>query len=176
MQAQLARAGVIVGVAVVAALSVGYTTRHLEQSGGAPPPEVQVGPGVSAAAPEPSVPTEPRFPTEPRLAPPTEMGQGAPPPMPIPQAIPVTEGPIQPDNAPPLQESSPHRPHAAARAHPLPGLVPPDLPGIDPHDPSTWPKELRPPAAAGEPLGGGSPPPSEKVLSYFQKAKTQIDT
>jgi hypothetical protein len=171
MQAQLIRVGIIVGVAVVAALSVGYTTRHLQQSGGAPPEQAQVGPRVPAAAPQPRIPVDTRVP------PPTEMGRGAPPPMALPQAIPVTNGPILPETVPPLEGTSSHRSHGGGvRARALPGLVPPNLPGIDPHDPSTWPAELRPPAAAGEPLGGGSPPPSEKVLSYFQRTKTQIDT
>jgi len=166
MQAQLIRAGIIVGVAAVAALSVGYTARELDSSGAQP--QIAAS-GVSiTAAPPPGEILSP----EPRLPPPEIMGQGAPPPMAIPHAVPVTEGPILPSQTPP-----PSRRHSAARpSRALPGQTPPDLPGIDPTDPSTWPADLRPPAAAGEPIGGGAAPPSEKVLSYFQQDKTHIDT
>lgn len=205
MQAEIIRAGVIIGVAAVAALSVGYTTRHLE-SGSAP--EIASAGVIIGAPSEPPA----SMPSEPRLAPPAIIGQGAPPPM----AVPVTAGPIEPTPAPsapapteptwsdeaPSSPPPPRRSHAGGmRASPhiaaegpdlssiepaggaappprpsLPGLVPPNIPGIDPTDPSTWPPETRPPAAAGDPIGGGAAPPSEKVLSYFQQAKTHIDT
>ncbi|MBI1212026.1 MAG: hypothetical protein GC190_11225 [Alphaproteobacteria bacterium] len=220
MQAQLIRVGVIVGVAAVTALSVGYSTREL---GGSPP----------TAEVESSIPVVPEQPaadvSAPQLIPPAGTDHGAPvpvapPPPPVPPApAMVPERPELTANAPTSPE---HRsrfrlsgvrpaapqtspaptlietpagsavPAAASPSAPLSGQVPPDIPGIDPTDPSTWPADLRPPAAAGEPLEArtahpaarapasvaaanpvdANTAPSEKVLSYFQKTKTQVDT
>ena len=155
MQAQLIRVGIIVGTAAVAAFAGGYALRS---SDGAPPTTAAE---IGGGSPPPASAD-----VDPRITPPPWSGQPAPPPLPIPHAVPVTDGPIEPTDVP---LDTPPRP-------PLPGLTVPNIPGIDPHDPSTWPAHLRPPTAAGEPVGGGMPPPSSRVLSYFQQTKTHIDT
>jgi hypothetical protein len=195
----LVRVAGVLGVAAVGAMGGSLATLQLMGDRDASAPTASTGAGASQA------PAEIVASIDPRIVPPPGMSQPAPPPIPLPPAVPTTEGPIVPEpeaqNAPPLvggyaPPSPPridygaHGPGAGPSAMPplaapprsqpapaLPGLTPPDLPGTDPHDPSTWPAHLRPPAAAGEPPSGGSAPPSDsKVLSYFQRTKTQVDT
>ena len=167
MQSEIIRVGLVVGAAALAAAG-GYAALTSSSNDAAVDQHrVIVGGGTSAAAPPPTNLT-----VDPRITPPP-WGQGAPPPLPLPEAIPMTEGPIEPMNAPSAVDPAPSLPRPTPS---LPGMTVPEGPGIDPHDPGTWPAHLRPPTGAGEPLGGGAAPPSEKVISYFQKTKTQLDT